>query len=327
MSKNYYDILGVNKNASEDEIKKAYKQLAKKWHPDLNASAEAQSKFQEISEAYDCLSDSNKKSYYDRTGNTADAAGAGGFNYQDFSNMNFGGMHFNFGNDMDFKDLINNLFGGGAGAKNRSRGGRSANVKGDDIQVRIRISLADAYKGVTKSFKMEYMEKCSGNKTSGVCADCRGSIGGFFSSCKGEYKKTKNIEVKIDPGVDDGQNIRYSELGGVHPSGNNGDLYVYIEIEPNSKFKRSGSDLIYDYAINVICLIVGTVIAINHISGDVISVEIPAGYSLPEYVVRGMGFPYYGHFGQRGNLIIHFKFLIPKVNTKQTEELKRIFNV
>lgn len=349
MSKNLYEVLGVSKGASDDEIKKAYRQLAKKWHPDLNPSPEAKSKFQEISEAYDILSDGNKRAMYDQTGSTNGAgfgSGAGGFNYQDFSGMNFGGMNFNFGGDMDLNDLINNLFRSGG---YRSSESSSSNArKGEDIQVRIRVSLADTYVGVKKSFKMDYTEKCpdcKGNKT--ICKSCNGSGNGFFSSCrscggsgytkgnlncskckgKGEYKQTKDINITIEPGVSDGQNLKYAGLGGVHPSGNNGDLYVYIEVEPNKNFTRNGSDLIIEQDINVVHLIVGTTMKIHNINSETFTISIPAGYASNEFVVKGMGFPYFGHFGKRGNLIVRFKFIIPKVGSKQIEEIKRVFNI
>ncbi len=346
MSKNLYDVLGVSKSASNDEIKKAYRQLAKKWHPDLNKSPEAKAKFQEISEAYDILSDSNKKARYDATGSTSDngfGGGNGGFNYQDFSNMNFGGMHFDFGSDMDFNDLINNLFRGGSGG---GRSGSSNARKGQDIQMKIRISLSEAFSGTKKSFKMDYNEKCSeckGGKS--VCKSCGGSGSGFFGSCRtcggsgyvsgnpscskckgrGEYNISKDINITIEPGVTDGQNLKYSGLGASHSSGNNGDLYIYVEIEPNKQFTRSGSDLIMDYQMNVVGLIIGTNIKVTNINGELLNISIPAGYASNEFVVKGMGFPYFGHFGKRGNLIIRFIFVIPKVNSRQIEELKAIF--
>jgi molecular chaperone DnaJ len=344
MSKNLYDVLGVGKSASDDEIKKAYRQLAKKWHPDLNKSPEAKAKFQEISEAYDVLSDSNKKSHYDATGSTSDN-GFGGFNHQDFSNMNFGGMNFNFGSDMDLNDLINNLFRGGGGS-NRSTS--SSSRKGQDIQMKIRISLAEAFSGTKKAFKMDYNEKCSECKgAKSVCKSCAGSGSGFFGSCRtcggsgylsgnpscskckgrGEYTISKDISINIEAGVTDGQNLKYSGLGASHSSGNHGDLYIYVEIEQNKQFIRSGSDLLIDYSINVIGLIVGTNIKITNINGEILHISIPAGYSSSEFMVKGMGFPYFGHFGKRGNLIIRFTFVIPKVSSRQIEDIKSIFGV
>lgn len=272
MAKNYYDILGVSKEASADEIKSAYRNLAKKYHPDINKAADAAEKFKEVNEAYEVLSDPTKKSNYDNYGS------ANGPNPNDFFGGGAGGGFggFNFGG---FEDLFN-MFGGGFGG-----GAQRANaaVKGKDINVQIKLSFEEAVFGCTKEVpitKIETCEKCNGTGAKNgtkytTCSECNGQgtvtyqestiLGrvvrtGVCKSCNGTGKKiiekcdccngdgvskvSKNVSVKIPAGIDDEQILTMQGGGnaGIR-GGRNGDLHIYVSVKEHKLFVRDGSDL------------------------------------------------------------------------------------
>lgn len=285
-NKDYYSILGVDKSASADEIKSAYRRLAKKYHPDLNKTEEAAEKFKEINEAYEVLGDDKKKANYDQFG-SADgpqfngASGGGGFG--DF----FGGGFSGFGDI--FGDIFSSFGGGGSRAETQRRG--------SDIQVDVKLSFEEALSGVEKTIsinKIETCPDCSGTGAKGgrefsTCPDCRGSgrvriqqntmfgttiretacpkCGGTgkiikerCATCggKGYRRVTKDISVKIPAGVNDGQTLRMRGEGN-DPIGKGipGELYVNISVKPHKLFKRQEYDLMYDLYVPFTTLILG----------------------------------------------------------------------
>lgn len=301
MAKNYYDILGVKKDASEDEIKSAYRKLAKQYHPDLNKDNQAaEEKFKEVSEAYEVLSDKTKRSNYDQFGS------ASGPNPNDFFGGN-GGGGFNFGG---FEDLFN-IFGNFGGA----RGGAASNaIHGEDITVKLNISFEEAVFGATKNINVNKIEschlcngtgakhgtaystckECSGSghvrytentmfgrviKT-GVCKTCNGTGKAIHEKCdkcsgNGYLKEPKNISINIPAGIDDGQVITMRNQGnaGIR-GGENGDLQIIIAVKPHKLLVRDGYDLNLKLYVPFYLLITGGVVTVPLTKGKM-ELKIP----------------------------------------------------
>ena len=277
--KDYYETLGVSKNATDDEIKKAYRTLAKKYHPDINHDPDAPEKFKEVQEAYDCLSDSTKRSNYDKYG-TADpgASGFSGFGsgFSDFSG---------FTESFDLGDMFANIFGGGSRSS-----AKQGPMKGQDIQKRMSVSLKDAIFGKKTKITIPVYEtcpKCNGtgaespsdiikcSKCSGsgtifvktqtffgtsqsrtICPDCRGTgkqIKNKCSNCHGDgrVKLDKEVTVDIPVGIDSGQQIRFTGYGGKGINGGpNGDLYIQFILKDDPRYTRERDDLYCEEKIN-----------------------------------------------------------------------------
>lgn len=272
MSKrDYYEILGVARNAEEKEIKKAYKRLAMKYHPDRNpGDKEAEAKFKEAQEAYEVLTDKQKRSAYDQYGHAAFEQGGFGGAGGGFGGADFGDI---------FGDIFGDMFGGG-------RGGRQRQARGEDLRYDIEITLEEAVKGCSKDIKLNTLAECeschgsgaeAGSKvetcgtcnghgkvrrqqgffvTEQVCPTCRGSgkkIEKPCGACRGEGRvhKTKNLSVKIPAGVDTGNQLR---LNGEGAAGENGapagDLYVFIHVKPHHIFERDGNNLYCEVPIS-----------------------------------------------------------------------------
>ena len=299
--KDYYDILGVNKSASKEEIKKAYRSTAFKFHPDKNPGNKgAEEKFKEASEAYSILSNDNKKNSYDQFGHTAfesggNAQGSGGFDSSSFS------------------DIFEDFFGDFTGDSSRGSARGQSGVRGNDLRYDVSISIEDAYKGLEKKIIYTTHKKCSSCKGSGgepgskpvECDYCDGkgkirSSQGFFtvqqtcpqcdgygetiskacSTCRGNGKvqSDENVSVKIPKGVDDGTRIRLSGKGeaGFKAAGN-GDLYLFISVQNHTLFKRSEENLFFELPITFADAALGTTIEVPCIDGSKIKVKIPAG--------------------------------------------------
>ena len=287
-NKNYYDILGVDKNASADEIKSAYRKLAKKYHPDLNPNnAEAAEKFKEVNEAYEVLSDTTKKANYDQYGSADGPQGFGGFGGSGNSTGGFGGF--------DFSDIMSNFFGG-AGFGNASSFARTG-YKGEDIAINMTLTFDEAVFGCKKTFTVNRVENCSHCKGTGAkngteyttCPDCNGTgqvrytestlFGrltrqGICKSCNGTGKKIKtrceycngngykrvnaNISIDIPAGIDNGQTItmRGSGNAGVR-GGQNGDLTIFVKVMPHKMLQRDGYDLLLKVYVPFYTLLLG----------------------------------------------------------------------
>lgn len=293
--KDYYDILGVGKNASADEIKSAYRKLAKQYHPDLNKTPEAQSKFKEINEAYEVLGDPQKKSNYDQFG-SAEGPGANGMNFEDI----FGGAG---GFSGGFGDIFEDLFGAFGGAGRRSK----VMEKGQDINVQITINFEDAISGCNKDIEITRFEKCPdcngtgarGGSAFDTCPDCHGTgrvrftSNTFFgttvregickkcdgtgkiirdkcSKCGGKgYEKVKRrISVKIPAGIDNGQVLRMGGQGNAPVrDGINGDLNIKINVLPHKVLVRSGNDITLELWLPFTTLLLGDTVTIPTLSG------------------------------------------------------------
>ena len=298
--RDYYDILGVNKSASKDEIKKAYRTTAFKYHPDKKpGNKKAEDKFKEASEAYGILSDDQKKKNYDQFGHAAFQGGGGQ-----------GGGGFD---TSSFSDIFEDFFGDFSGSSSRGSGRRSSSNRGNDLRYDVSISLEEAYKGLEKKINYTTYKKCNGCKGSGAepgskpitCDYCNGagkirSNQGFFtvqqtcpqcsgygekiskacSKCRGNGKNqsNENVSVKIPKGVDDGTRIRLSGKGEAGTkNGGNGDLYLFISVQNHSLFKRSEENLFFELPITFADAALGATIEVPCVDGGKVKVKIPEG--------------------------------------------------
>ena len=348
MSKrDYYEVLGVNKSANKEEIKKAYRKLALKFHPDKNKGDKAaEEKFKEASEAYHVLSDDKRKSNYDQFGHAAfQGGGQGGFGNFDFSSSFSDIFEDVFGDFGDFG------FGGG-----RSRRGRTNN-RGSDLRYDISIELNDAFTGTEKNISYTTYKKCKTCSGSGAkpgskptsCNYCNGqgkvrSSQGFFTiqqtcpECSGEGEKISNpcssctgvgktqsnerVAVKIPKGVDDGTRIRLAGKGEAGTKGgSNGDLYLFISVDPHSIFKRSEENLYYELPISIADAALGATVEVPSIDGGRTKIKIPSGtQSGKQLRLKGKGMPILRR-NITGDLYIRIITEVPTSLTKKQKEL------
>ncbi|MCB1172618.1 MAG: molecular chaperone DnaJ [Leptospiraceae bacterium] len=342
----YYQILGVGKGASRDEIKKAYRKLAIKYHPDKNkGDAAAEEKFKEATEAYEVLVDDEKKAAYDRFGKAGvqGAAGGGGFGsraYTDFSDI-----------FSDFGDVFSELFGGSMG------GGRRRSNRGADLRYNLDISLEDAASGKEVKVEIPRNESCSDCGGSGAAPGSRpdacdmcGGMGqvrrtqGFFSvastcpkchgqgqiiskpcpSCRGAgvTEKRRTLHIKIPPGVESGSRLKVSGEGEAGPQGGpKGDLYVITHIKPHALFERQGNELIVQANIPLTMGILGGQIDVPTIDGKKARMKIPPGTSSGQHFrLKGKGMPYVGGYG-KGDQHIVIKLKTPRNLSKEAKNL------
>jgi len=354
--KDYYELLGVSKNASVDEIKKAYRKLAMQYHPDRNPGDKvAEQKFHEISDAYSVLSDEQKKAAYDRFGHAAFEQGGG------FGGGAGGGQGQGFGG-FDFSDIFEEMFGNGFGGRGGGspRGG-SFKQPGADVRFNLEVSLEEAFKGTTAQIKFQGSVKCttcdgSGSKDKAAhttCSHCNGRGAtrhqqGFFTvertcshcngagktianpckSCHGQGKvrDTKKLEVKIPPGVEDGTRIRISGEGEAGLRGGpNGDLYVFISVRSHPIFKRSGRDIFYKIPIPMITAALGGEIEVPSIDGTKSSLKIPAGtQNGQQFKLRNKGMSIL-RSSLRGDLIVEASIETPVNLSKHQKEILKQF--
>ena len=345
--RDYYDVLGVNKNSTPDQIKSAYRKLAVKYHPDKNkGDKESEEKFKEASEAYHVLSNIERKQNYDNFGHAAfenGGAGRGGFGNFDFSN------HFS---DI-FEDFFGESFAGG-------RRGRRSNNRGSDLRYDLSITLEEAYNGKKQDIKFSTSEKCdtckgSGSKPghdAGSCSMCGGhgqvrSSQGFFtvqqtcpqcsgsgeeitnpcSSCGGQGKKqaSKRLSVTIPKGVDDGTRIRLAGKGEAGSKGSgNGDLYLFINVYSHELFKRSEENLFFECPISIADAALGTSIEIPTIDGGKAKIKIPSGTQTgKQFRLKGKGMPFMRGSGT-GDLYVQVNTEVPvSLNREQKELLEK----
>jgi len=347
--RDYYDVLGVNKSDTPDQIKSAYRKLAVKYHPDKNKGDKAaEEKFKEASEAYHVLSNTERKQNYDSFGHAAfenAGGGRGGFGNFDFSN------HFS---DI-FEDFFGEGFGGGGKRSRRS------NNRGADLRYDLSITLKEAYKGKKQDIKFSTSEKCdtckgSGSKpghNAGSCSMCGGhgqvrSSQGFFtvqqtcsqcsgsgeeitnpcSSCGGQGKKqaSKRLSVTIPKGVDDGTRIRLAGKGEAGSRGaGSGDLYLFINVYSHDLFKRSDENLFFEYPISIADAALGTSIEIPTIDGGKAKIKIPTGtQSGKQFRLKGKGMPYMRGSGN-GDLYVQVNTEVPVSLNKEQKELLEKF--
>jgi molecular chaperone DnaJ len=347
--RDYYDVLGVNKSSTADQIKSAYRKLAVKHHPDKNKGDKtAEEKFKKASEAYHVLSNAERKQNYDNFGHAAfenGAGGRGGFENFDFSN------HFS---DI-FEDFFDD-FGGGKGRRSRK-----SNFRGSDLRYDLSITLEEAYNGKKQDIKFSTSEKCgtcngSGSKpghNAGSCSMCGGhgqvrSNQGFFTvqqtcpqcsgtgeeitnpcnSCSGQGKKqtSKRLSVTIPKGVGDGTKIRLAGKGEAGSrSARNGDLYLFINVYSHDLFKRSDENLFFEYPISIADAALGTALEIPIIDSGKAKIKIPAGtQSGKQFRLKGKGMPYMRGSGF-GDLYVQVNTEVPVSLNKEQKELLEKF--
>lgn len=344
--RDYYEVLGLNKSATPDEIKSAYRKLAKQYHPDLNKAPDAEQKFKEVQEAYDVLSDSKKKAQYDQFGHAAfdPNSGAGGFG------GGFGGFQ-----DVDLGDIFGSFFGGGG----RTRRNPSGPLRGNDSYMQIRISFMDAINGKRVEIPVTFDEPCSHCNGTGAqsssdietcptchgtgtvktrqqtifgtmesqseCPNCHGTgkvIKNKCSSCngKGYNRVKKNIEVNIPAGINQGQQIRIAGKGerGLN-GGPNGDLFIEILVTSDSNFQRDGNDIHLNLELSMVDAALGCTLNVKTVYGDV-EMSVPEGTQSGQTLrLKGKGVR--GLKGTVGDQFVHFKILTP---TKLTQEQKQL---
>jgi molecular chaperone DnaJ len=356
----FYQTLGVSKNASQDEIKKAFRKLARQHHPDKNPGDKAsEEKFKEISRAYETLSDPEKRTQYDEMSRLgAFGPGAGGFRpgaggSQGFDPSMFGqgGAQFDMG---DLGDILGNLFGGAAGGAGRGR--RRTAERGADLQVAVTISFDDSLHGVTVRVPIEKPVACEACHGSGAkpgtapttCPDCQGrgvvarNQGPFAlsqacprchgtgsiiespcSSCHGTgvQQKTKRYAVKIPAGVKDGSKIRIKGKGEAgRRGGPSGDLYVVVRVEEDEVFVRRGDDVVLELPVTVVEAALGTSVKIPTPGGGQVSLKVPAG-SQDGRTLRLRGKGAPRIKGGHGDLHVRLRVRVPDKLTKEQKQL------
>ncbi|MBN9542853.1 MAG: molecular chaperone DnaJ [Alphaproteobacteria bacterium] len=360
MSKqDYYELLGISKTASADEIKKAYRKLAMKYHPDQNqGNKEAEAKFKEVNEAYDVLKDEQKRAAYDRFGHSAFSNGGGG-GPGGFGGGGFGQSGFDF-HGSGFSDIFGDIFGDFMG------GGRSHNhdgrQRGSDLRYNLNITLEDVLNGKQEVIKFRTYVSCDSCDSTGSaskkgttnCSTCHGSgrirsSQGFFTvertchtcngsgkmikdpckKCHGEgrYQKERTLSVNIPVGVEDGSKIRISGEGeaGVR-GGVSGDLYIFVSIKDHQLFTRDGNNLYCNIPLKFVTAALGGTIEVPTIDGDLVSLTIPAGTQYGDKLrLRGKGMPAMKS-KTRGDMIITVNVEIPVNLTSRQKELLEEFN-
>ena len=346
--RDYYEVLGVSKGASEDEIKKAYRKIAIKYHPDRNpGDKEAEEKFKEAAEAYDVLHDPQKRQQYDQFGFDG-PMGGGGFG--------FGGASMNMD---DIFSMFGDIFGGGTfGGRHRAH----QQHRGSDLRLKVRMTLEEINMGVTKKFKVRKdvpCEHCHGTgaadgsgttqcptchgsgvishttqsifgmmQTQGVCPTCGGEgvvIKNKCRECDGEgvVKGEEVVEIKIPAGVAEGMVVNVPGKGnaGRH-NGSNGDIQVFIEEEPHEQFVRDGNDLIYNLLLDFPTAALGGEIEIPTIEGSKLRVKVDSGTQPGKTMrLRGKGLPVVQGYGSgKGDLVVNISVYVPKTLSREEKE-------
>ena len=353
--RDYYDVLGISKGASDDEIRKAYRSLAKKYHPDVNKAPDAEAKFKEINEAYEVLSDKQKRSTYDQFGFARmDGAQAG---------QGFGG--FQSGGFDDLNDIFSSFFGGGMGDSfggSRSSRRAAGPQRGDDRYMKTTIDFMDACFGKTETITLNVDEKCtrcggsgaySGSdietcstchgsgtvitqqrtafgvfQSQGVCPDCHGTgkrIRRVCPECSGTgYKHNRvTVEVKIPAGIAEGQQMKVAGKGerGTN-GGENGDLYIQIHIRPHAQFVRDGKNILLEMPVSAVDATLGCTVDVPTINGDV-TMKIPAGTQEGTQLrLRGEGVPDI-RGGKPGDQLCTIRIQIDEKLSSREKELYR----
>jgi len=355
--RDFYEVLGVAKNASKDEIKKAYRKLAMKYHPDRNPDDKAaEEKFKEAAEAYEVLGDPDKRTRYDRFGHAGVGGASGGGGFSDISDIfsQFGDI---FGDNSPFGDI----FGGGGGGRRRRRGHR-----GSDLRISMKMSLEEVAKGVEKKLKLKrYIpcDSCSGTGAENAtafttCPTCQGSGeirrqagGGFFQqvivsacpTCQGEGRiisrsckkcegtgrnlKEDVISIRIPAGVQEGMTLSLKGKGNAGLRGGTpGNLIIQVEEKPSDVFERDGDNLIYQLFISFPDAALGTMIEVPTLAGKV-SFKIPAGTQSGKVVrLKHKGLPNINGYGT-GHLLVHINVWTPKtLSPEEREIMKKLKN-
>ncbi|MCU0381436.1 MAG: molecular chaperone DnaJ [Chitinophagaceae bacterium] len=357
--RDYYEILGVSKSATADEIKKAYRKVAMQFHPDRNPGDKAsEEKFKEAAEAYEVLSDQDKRAQYDRFGHAGLSGNGGGFGG---GNMNMDDIFSQFG-DIFGDDIFGSFFGGGGG---RARsGGRTRGTRGSNLRIKLKMSYEEIAKGATKTVKVKKYVSCntchgSGAKDKGSvqnCSTCGGSgqvrkvtntflgqmqtvstcpacngegttITSKCTSCKGEGRvyAEETVSIDIPAGVQEGMQLSLSGKGNAGERGGSpGDLIVVIEEESHSQLQREGLNVVYDLHISFPDAVFGTNLEVPTIEGKA-KIKIPAGtHSGKIFRLKGKGFPAINSY-ERGDQLIHINVWTPQhLNAEEKSMMEKM---
>lgn len=346
----FYEVLGVEKNATKDEIKSAFRKQARKWHPDINKAPEAEAKFKELGKAYETLMDDDKRATYDRFGE--DGLQNAGYSSQGPFANGFG----------DLEEVFNSFFGGGFGGFGGRRQDPNAPQRGDDLRLDIEIEFEEAVFGLNKEIKIDHLETCATCNGTGAkegskpqtCPHCGGSgrvqqttrtVLGHFTQivtcsqchgkgtvisdpcpdCKGEGRKEveKKIEIKIPAGVDNGSKMRLSHEGDAGKNGGvAGDLYIVIHVKPSTYYQRDGVNVFTKLEISPAQAVLGDTVTIKTLDGDK-EVTIPAGIQTGEVVkIRNAGVPNLSKPSIRGE---HVVVVTVKTPTHISNEEKALY--
>ncbi|MEQ8542191.1 MAG: molecular chaperone DnaJ [Coleofasciculus sp. D1-CHI-01] len=346
----YYETLGVSRDADKEEIKRAYRRLARKYHPDVNKEQGAEERFKEINRAYEILSEPEMKARYDRFGEAGVSSGAGaGAGYADFG-------------DMGFADIFESFFSGFAGGMGQQTGRRRGGpTRGDDLRLDLKLEFREAVFGGEKEIRIPHLENCNTCNGTGAkpgtrprtCSTCSGSgqvrratrtpFGSFTQvsvcpTCNGEgqviedkcetcggagrKQETKKLKITIPPGVDNGTRLRVSKEGDAGLRGGPpGDLYVYLFVEEDAEFQRDGINVLSDLKISYLQAILGCRLQVNTVDGPV-ELKIPPG-TQPNTVLtlENNGVPKLGNPVSRGDHLITIQIDIPSRITAEEREL------
>lgn len=354
VKRDYYEVLGLQRGASEDDIKKSFRRLARQYHPDVNKEKGAEDKFKEIAEAYEVLGDAQKRQAYDRFGhagvNGAGAAAGG----NPFEGFGFG----------SFSDLFEQIFAGAAAGTATGAGRRAAPQRGADLRYELTISFEEAVKGCQKEIEIPRWESCPTCRGNGAepgtqtqrCTACQGtgeirrvqqSIFGQFvnvmvcdrcrgegrvittpcSRCQGQgrIRNVRRVTVNIPAGVDDGINVRVTGEGEAPPRGGTpGNLFVALSVKPHEYFKRQGQDILYELPITYADATLGSEVKVPTLDGEE-ALKIPSGtQSGRTFRVKGKGVPVV-HSSARGDELVTVKVVTPQSLTARQKELLREF--
>lgn len=355
MARDYYEILGVSRSADADELKRAYRRLARKYHPDVNKEPEAEERFKEINRAYEVLSEPEMRSRYDRFGE-AGVTGAGATGYQDFGDM--GGI----------ADIFESFFGGFGGVGGQSARRRSAPTRGDDLRFDLKLDFREAIFGGEKQIRITHLETCdlcqgSGAKSGtrpqtcstcqgsgqvrratrtpfgsftqvSVCPTCNGSGQVIADKCegcggKGQNQNSKKLKITIPPGVDTGTRLRVSNEGDAGQRGGpTGDLYVYLFVQEDPDFRRDGINILSELKISYLQAILGAEVRVKTVDGEE-TLTIPAGIQPGSVLsLENHGVPRLGNPVSRGDHLITVSVEIPtRVAPEERELLEKLAQV
>jgi molecular chaperone DnaJ len=356
MARDYYEILGVSRDADKEEIKRAYRRLARKYHPDVNKESGAEERFKEINRAYEVLSEPETRARYDRFGEAGVAGGVGVGGFQDMGDM--GG----------FADLFESFFSGFSGTGQQARSRRSGPVRGEDLRLDLKLEFREAVFGGEKEIRISHLETCEVCSGSGAkpgtrprtCSTCSGSgqvrrvtrtpFGSFtqVSTCptcngtgqmiedkcdacegNGVRQVTKKLKITIPAGVDNGTRLRISSEGDAgQRNGPPGDLYVYLFVNEDAEFRREGINVLSEISISYLQAILGCRIQVNTVDGPQ-ELLVPAG-TQPNTVItlENHGVPRLGNPVSRGDHLITILIDIPtKITTEERELLEKLAKI
>lgn len=358
--RDYYEVLGVKKDASADEIKKAFRRLAVLHHPDKEGGDET--KFKEVNEAYEVLKDSEKRQRYDQFGHAGVGGAAGGPSAggaYGTGGFNFNGQNINFDfGDMGLGDIFSSFFGGGGPQRSKTR-------RGNDVETAIELTFEEAIFGVTKKLELNLQAECEHCKSKGAepgyelktCPECKGSgqvvtamrtifgniqqasvcpkCGGQGKTpekdctiChgKGVKRKDQTVELKIPAGIDDGATIRLREHGEAIQNGPKGDLYVHIRVKPHKKFTREGNLILSHETVDMVTAVLGGQLKVDTVDGKV-TMKVPAGtQSGSDFKLSNHGVPHIKS-ESRGAHIVTLDVEIPTKLSKRQKELLQEFKI